>query len=113
MDSFEVIITPQAREMLERYVDYIQYTLLNEQAAESVWQDAVKTIGALQLTALAHRISTHPVLKKLDYRLAFFQKHSYVILYRVEERMVYVEAIYHTLQDYENWFAIEAEDDDV
>ena len=41
MDSFEVIIAPKALEQLDDYISYIQYTLLNPQAAVSVWQDAI------------------------------------------------------------------------
>ena len=33
-----------------------------------------------------------------------FLRHDYVMLYRIEENVVYVEAIYHLLQDYENLF---------
>ena len=40
MVSYEVIITPQALQQLEACVDYIQYTLLNDDAAQKVWQDA-------------------------------------------------------------------------
>lgn len=36
MDSYEVIITPHALSQLNDYVSYIQYTLFNDQAAESV-----------------------------------------------------------------------------
>lgn len=41
MDSYDVIISPKALLQLDKYIDYIQYTLLNEQAAKSVWQDAI------------------------------------------------------------------------
>ena len=43
MDSYNVIITDRALEQLESYIDYIQYTLLNVQAADAVSLDAVDT----------------------------------------------------------------------
>lgn len=43
MDSFDVIISPKALSQLNDYIDYLQYTLLNDQAACNVWQDALKT----------------------------------------------------------------------
>ena len=43
MDSFKVIISPKALAQLNDYIDYIQYTLLNPQAAKSVWEDAIGT----------------------------------------------------------------------
>jgi hypothetical protein len=45
MDSFNVIISPKALSQLNSYIDYLQYTLLNDQAAYSVWQDALETQG--------------------------------------------------------------------
>lgn len=32
MDSYNVIISPKALSQLNSYIDYIQYTLLNDQA---------------------------------------------------------------------------------
>ena len=43
MDSFDVIISPKALSQLNDYIDYLQYTLLNDQAAYNVWQDALET----------------------------------------------------------------------
>lgn len=72
MDSFDVIISPNALSQLNRYIDYIQYTLLNVSAASNVWQDALETRKRLSLVAAS--------------------------------LPVYVDAIYHQLQDYENTF---------
>lgn len=43
MDSFNVIISPKARSQLNGYIDYLQYTLLNNKAAYNLWQDALDT----------------------------------------------------------------------
>ena len=51
MVLYEVIISPKALSQLEMYVDYIQYTLLNEQAAKSVWNDALETRDELAKVA--------------------------------------------------------------
>ena len=72
MDSFDVIISPNALSQLNRYIDYIQYTLLNVSAAGNVWQGALETRKRLSLVAAS--------------------------------LLVYVDAIYHQLQDYENTF---------
>ncbi len=56
MDSYNVIISPKALSQLNSYIDYIQqHTLLNDQAAHSVWQDALETrnLSALTFSALA------------------------------------------------------------
>ena len=92
MDSFDVIISPKALSQLNDYIDYLQYTLLNDQAAYNVWQDALET---------------REQLKKNGYRAIHFMRHRYLMLYRVEGTTAYVDAVYHQLQDYENTFADE------
>lgn len=107
MDSYEVIISPHALSQLNDYVSYIQYTLFNDQAAESVWQDALDTSAQLESSAGSLRFCKHPKLKELGYRPLFFLHHDYVMLYRTENLVAYVDAVYHQLQDYENLFALE------
>lgn len=107
MDSYNVIISPKALAQLESYIDYLQYTLLNDQAARSVWQDARETQTRLSSVAGSLRYCTHPKLREEGYRAINFQRHRYLMLYRTEGTTAYVDAIYHQLQDYENTFADE------
>lgn len=107
MDSFDVIISPKALSQLNDYIDYLQYTLLNDQAARNVWRDARETRNQLSKTAGSLKLCTHPQLKKDGYRVIHFMRHRYLMLYRIEGTTVYVDAIYHQLQDYENIFADE------
>ena len=104
MDSYEVIVAPKALEQLERYIDYIQYTLMNVQAAEAVWRDAVETRNKLAQVAGRLRLCGHPVLCERGYRMIPFARHRYVMLYRLEGNTAFVDGIYHQLQDYENLF---------
>ncbi len=57
MDSFNVIISPKALSQLNSYIDYLQYTLLNGQAAYNVWQDALETREKLSKIADSLRYS--------------------------------------------------------
>ncbi len=41
MDSFNVIMAPRAQQQLNDFIDYIQYTLLNDQAAKRLSCDNV------------------------------------------------------------------------
>ena len=83
MDSYKVITSPKALSQLEEYIDYIQYTLLNEQAAGAVWNDAVETVNRLETVAGSLRYCDDPELKELGYRKIVFIRHSYVMLYRI------------------------------
>lgn len=105
MDSFNVVISPRALSQLNHYIDYLQYTLLNDQAAYNVWQDAMETRNQLSKVAGSLTPSSHPLLKRNGYRTINFQRHRYLMVYRVEDQTAYVDAIYHQLQDYENIFA--------
>lgn len=104
MDLYNVIISPKALSQLNGYIDYIQHTLLNDQAAYSIWQDALKTRDRLSNVAGSLKCCRHPQLKELGYHAINFKQHRYVMLYRIEGQNVYVDAIYHQLQDYENIF---------
>lgn len=111
MDLFDVRIAPKALAQLDCYVDYIQYTLLNEQASRLVWQDALDTRDRLAQCAGSLALCKNPQLRSLGYRSIRFSKHSYLMLYRIVDRIAYVDAIYHELQDYEHIFTDELTSD--
>lgn len=104
MDSFEVIVSPKALSQLDSYIDYVQYTLLYAQATEQVWQDAVKTVERLEKAAGSLPFCAHPKLRELGYRFILFNRHRYIMLYRLQGHCAYVEAVYHLQQDYQNLF---------
>lgn len=107
MDLYNVIISPKALSQLDSYIDYIQSTLLNYQAAYNVWQDAMETQDTLAATAGSLNLCSHPQLQQLGYHCITFRRHKYIMLYRLDGKNAYVDAIYHQLQDYENLFAKE------
>ena len=63
MVSYEVVISPHAMQQLESYIDYIQYTLFNDDAAKRVWQDALDTSDELRNVAGSLHPCKHPILK--------------------------------------------------
>lgn len=66
MDLFDVIISPKALTQLNDYINYIQYTLMNDQAAYNVWQDALDTQKKLSEVAGSLNLCTHSQLKNTD-----------------------------------------------
>ncbi|MCR5789943.1 MAG: type II toxin-antitoxin system RelE/ParE family toxin [Lachnospiraceae bacterium] len=109
MVLYDVIISPKALSQLDAYIDYIQHTLLNEQAAKAVWDDAMDTREELTRVAGSLRLCDNKKLQDLGYHKINFLRHRYLMLYRVDDTTAYVEAIYHQLQDYENTFLDEME----
>ena len=104
MDLYEVEISPTARKQLNRYVDYIQFTLLNDQAADAVFMDALETIDNLEKSAGSLGFCNDPDLKALGYRKILFRRHDYVMIYDLDGKTARIKGIYHLLQDYENLF---------
>lgn len=48
------------------------------------------------------KICDNPKLRELGYHRINFLSHRYFMLYRIENDTVYVDNIFHELQDYEN-----------
>ena len=107
MVLYKVIVSPRALAQLDVYISYVQDTLLNPIAAQSILRDAQKTQETLTKLAGSLKLCGHPALRKLGYHAVKFEKHNYTMLYRVDGETVYVDGIYHLMQDYENLFAAE------
>ena len=107
MDSYVVILSNRAKGQLNDYVNYIQYTLLNDQAANAVLDDALDTIEKLKLVADSLRYCDDPDLRERRYHKIKFLHHDYVMLYKINGKTANVDGIYHEMQDYENLFSEE------
>lgn len=100
-----VNVSDQASEQLERIIDYIQITLHNPQAAGSLRYDFYLTANSLVRLPNAGRLCRHPVLNHLEHRIISLRRHQYNLIYHTEDTTVFIDAVYHQLQDYENIFA--------
>lgn len=105
MDSFKVIIAPEALEQLNSCVRYIRCILLNPTAAESVYDDAIETGAELSTVAGSLKFCDNERLRRYGYRAITFRRHQHVMIYRTEGQVAYVDGIFHQKQDYENLFA--------
>lgn len=95
-------MTLVAEDDMDVIVRYLLNTLKNKQAARKFVNDVEKAIQVLESSAESFPLCTNPKLKKLGYRKFNFEKSKYFALYRVVEDMVYIDDIFHQLQDYEN-----------
>ncbi len=100
--EFEVVLTSQAQLDFRNITNYLLYEIKSEQAATSVADDMENTIERLSRMADALKLCENPRLRSLGYRTIRFKRHSYFMLYRIEDEKVYVDGIYHDLQDYES-----------
>ena len=92
----------EAEEDLNQFVQYLLFAKKNKQAAKNVLDDFEDTIKKLKNVASSLKVCDNPRLQSFGYRRINFQQHRYFMLYRIENDVVYVDDIFHELQDYEN-----------
>ena len=80
--EYKVVITADAEEDLNQYIRYL--LMVKKSVAGSL------------------KTCDNPRLKELGYRRINFLSHRYFMLYRIAEDIVFVDNIFHELQDYEN-----------
>lgn len=100
--DYKVVVTSDAEDDLERFVNYLIFEKKNIQAAENVLNDYDATIESLKHVAGSLRLCDNPKLHQLKYHRINFLNHKYFMLYRIQDNVVFVDSIFHELQDYEN-----------
>lgn len=100
--EYKIVITEEAEADLNNFIQYLLYEKKNEQAAKNVLDDFEETIRKLENTADSLKICENPRLRSLGYHRINFIRHRYFMLYRIKNDIVYVDAVFHKLQDYEN-----------
>lgn len=100
--DYKVVVTKDAEDDLERFIKYFVIEKKSIQAAENVLSDYDATIKNLQHMAESLKLCDNPRLQQLGYRRINFLSHRYFMLYRIEDNIVFVDNIFHELQDYEN-----------
>ena len=100
--EYKVVVTSDAEEDLERFIKYLIFEKESKQAAENVLNDYDVTIESLKHVAGSLKLCDNPRLCQLEYRRINFLNHRYFMLYRIVDNVVFVDNIFHELQDYEN-----------
>ena len=102
--TYKVVVTRDAEEDLDNFIKYLIIEKKNMQAAENVLDDYDATIESLKHVAGSLKLCDNPRLRQLEYRRINFLNHRYFMLYRIVDQIVFVDNIFHELQDYENKF---------
>ena len=98
MRLYKVVITDAAKQRLKLYLSYIRNVLQNPQAARAVREDAKETKKKLATVADTLKYMDNPQLSM--YKKIYFLRHDYVMIFRIVDNVVFVEWIYHELQNY-------------
>lgn len=99
---YNVSLSDLACEQYDKFLDYIYYTLLNPQAADSLMRDFDTTVSILAEQAESFGYCKSEHLREQGFHKIHFKQHRYLFVYRVMQNCVIVEGMYHELQDYEN-----------
>ena len=100
--DYNVVVTRDAEEDLERFIKYLISEKESMQAAENVLNDYDATIESLKHVAGSLKLCDNPRLRQLEYHRINFLNHRYFMLYRIVKNVVFVDNNFHDLQDYEN-----------
>ena len=100
--GYKVVVTSDAENDLDQFIQYLLFKKKNFQAAQNVLNDFEATKISLSNVAGSLKLCDNLKLRKLGYRRINFLSHRYFMLYRIENDTVYVDNIFHELQDYEN-----------
>lgn len=100
--DYEIVVTAEAENDMERYIRYLLVDKKSRQAAKSVMDDFLATLQSLKSVAGSLKLCENPRLKALGYRRINFLFHRYFMMYRLDGNTVIVDNIFHELQDYEN-----------
>lgn len=97
-----VVITKDAQKQFEGYLKYLAFHIKSRQATKNVLDDFKETKNRLALVAKSLKYVENEQLRALGYKRINFVRHRYFMLFRVEGNIVFVDQIFHALQDYEN-----------
>lgn len=100
--DYKIVMSKDAEEDIDRFVTYLLFEKKSEQAARNLINDFEATKINLTNVAESLKLCDNPKLRELGYHRINFLSHRYFMLYRIENDTVYVDNIFHELQDYEN-----------
>lgn len=98
--AYNLIITERADELLDSCVNYMIYKLKNRQAAKHFLDEIEKIYTRLEDNPFQFSDSKDSYLKSKGYKEAIIPEMDYKLIFRIEEKSVYVVGIFHDLEEY-------------
>ncbi|KIR03717.1 hypothetical protein P261_02532 [Lachnospiraceae bacterium TWA4] len=99
--GYNVIVTEDAENDLDRFIRYLLLEKKNEQAARNLLDDFEETVSILSIVAGSLKLCENPRMIEQGYKRIDFQRHRYFMLFRVEGNNAIIDILFHELQDYE------------
>lgn len=98
--DYKLIITDRAEELVDNLVGYLMYKLKNPDAALHLADELNVVYDRLEKNPYQYPESSDDFLRRRGYRDALLPEMSYRVVFRVEERIVYIVGVFHDLEDY-------------
>ena len=100
--AYEVVIASIAEDDIDSIVRYLIRKKKNKAAAVKFLNDVENAVKVLECSAESFQFCVNRRLHDSGYRKLYLKKSKYFVLYRIEEYIVYIDDIFHQLQDFEN-----------
>ena len=102
MKKYKLVMTAEAKADLKNILSYLQKTFHNQQAVRNVWDDFQETKKTMARSAGSLPEPESERLKERRLKRVNFLRHSYFMLYIIENETAVIVNIFHNLEDFEN-----------
>ncbi len=97
---YNLIITDRADELIDKLAGHLVNKLMNPDAAAHFLNELESVYDHLEDNPYQYPESPDIFLSIRGYREALLHGMSYRVVFRVEEKTVYIVGVYHELEDY-------------
>jgi len=98
--AYKLIITERADELIEKLFLYLMQKIKNPDAAVHFLDELDKVYSRLEENPFQFHESPDDYLKSREYREAHFTGMQYHLVFRVEEKSVFIVGVFHDLENY-------------
>ena len=89
--AYNVIIMPTVKRRVDMSVYYTIETLGNRQVAKAILADVKATKKKLSIVVDSLKLCDNPALAQYGYRKIGFEKHNFLVIYRIDAGEVIVD----------------------
>ena len=98
--AYQIIATKESERLIEGCIDYILNTLIEPAAASHFVDELDKLYSRLEDNPFQFRCCSDESLANLGYRECQFSSMNYRLIFRIENELVYIVAVYHYSEDF-------------
>ena len=99
---YKLVVPGYVDAQIDACIAYIAQTLRNPDAARSVLDDVAVVYERLEHLPEAFPLCRDTCLRAKEYRKVTLPHHNYLLIYRIEERIVYIVGFFHARKNYRN-----------